>query len=58
VTVATLSQRKLVYRDGDLRTARGAGRYVNRPPFPAYYMALLHKTELERPRPVLRPAAE
>lgn len=58
VTVATLSQGKLVYRDGDLRTTRGAGRYINRPPFPAYYTALLHKTELERPRPVLRPAAE
>jgi dihydropyrimidinase len=58
VTVATLSQGKLVYRDGDLRTTPGAGRYINRPPFPAYYTALLHKTELERPRPVLRPAAE
>jgi dihydropyrimidinase len=58
VTVATLSQGKLVYRDGDLRTTRGAGRYINRPPFPAYYTALLHKTELEQPRPVLRPAAE
>ncbi len=58
VTVATLSQGKLVYRDGDLRTTRGAGRYIKRPPFPAYYRALLHKTDLERPRPVLRPAAE
>ena len=58
VTVATLSQGKLVYRDGDLRTTRGAGRYVNRPPFPAYYTALLQKTALERPRPLLRDAAE
>ncbi|HUH86161.1 MAG TPA: dihydropyrimidinase [Stellaceae bacterium] len=58
VNVITLSQGKIVWRDGDLRTVKGAGRYIDRPPFPAYYRALLHKEALERPRPVLRDAAE
>jgi dihydropyrimidinase len=58
VNVVTLSQGKIVWREGDLRTVKGAGRYVDRPPFPAYYRALLHKEALERPRPVLRNAAE
>ena len=58
VNVVTLSQGKIVYRDGELRTVKGAGRYVNRPPFPAYYTALLRKEGLERPRAVLRDAAE
>ncbi len=58
VNVVTLSQGKIVYRDGDLRTSKGAGRYVNRPPFPAYYQALLQKTEKERPQPLFRRAAE
>jgi len=58
VNVLTLAQGKIVYRDGELRTQKGAGRYVNRPPFPAYYTALLRKEALERPRPVLRDAAE
>lgn len=57
VNVVTISQGKIVYRDGQLRTEKGAGRYINRPPFPAYYTALLQKEELERPRPVLRDAA-
>ncbi len=58
VNAVTLSQGNIVWRDGELRTKRGAGRYINRPPFPAYYTALLQKESLERPRPVLRHAAE
>jgi dihydropyrimidinase len=58
VNVVTLSQGKIVYRDGELRTVKGAGRYIDRPPFPAYYTALLQKDALERPRAVLRDAAE
>jgi len=58
VNVVTLSQGKIVWREGDLRTVKGAGRYIDRPPFPAYYRALLQKEALERPRPVLRDAAE
>lgn len=31
VNTVTISQGKIVYRDGDVRTVRGAGRYINRP---------------------------
>jgi dihydropyrimidinase len=58
INVLTLSQGNIVYRDGELRTVRGAGRHIDRPPFPAYHTALLQKAALERPRPVLRDAAE
>jgi dihydropyrimidinase len=58
VNVVTLSQGKIVWRDGELRSVKGAGRYVDRPPFPAYYTALLQKTARERPLPALRDAAE
>jgi dihydropyrimidinase len=58
INVVTLSQGKIVWRDGDLRTVKGAGRWIDRPPFPAYYTALLKKDTAERRRPVLRDAAE
>jgi dihydropyrimidinase len=54
----TLSQGKVVWRDGDLKTQRGVGRYIDRPPFPPYHRALSKKAALERPMPVLRAAAE
>ena len=58
VNTLTLSQGRIVWRDGDLRTEKGVGRYVDRPPFPAYYTAMLRKEAQERPAPVLRNAAE
>ncbi|HUC69296.1 MAG TPA: dihydropyrimidinase [Stellaceae bacterium] len=58
VNVVTVSQGKILWRDGELRSVKGAGRYVDRPPFPAYYTALLQKTARERPLPALRDAAE
>ena len=36
----TLSQGKVVYADGELDVERGAGRYVDRPPFATYYDAI------------------
>ena len=36
----TLSQGKVVWADGKLNVERGAGRYVDRPPFAPYYDAL------------------
>ena len=36
----TISQGKVVYADGKLDVERGAGRYVDRPPFASYYDAL------------------
>jgi dihydropyrimidinase len=58
VNVITLSQGKVVWRDGELKTTRGVGRYIDRPPFPPYHTALMKKAALERPMPVLRAAAE
>ena len=58
VNVVTLSQGKIVYRDGEVRTEKGSGRYIDRPPFPPYYSALLQKMAREQPRAVLRDAAE
>ncbi len=40
INVVTLSQGNIVYQDGDVRTVRGAGRYINRPTFAPYYSAM------------------
>ncbi|MDH4108143.1 MAG: dihydropyrimidinase [Gammaproteobacteria bacterium] len=50
----TVSQGKVVYADGKLDVRRGAGRYVERPPFAAYYDAIRRRLEHERPVPVRR----
>jgi dihydropyrimidinase len=52
VNTVTVSQGKIVYRDGEVRTQKGAGRYINRPPFAPYYDALKTKRDRERPRAV------
>ncbi|MBI3454028.1 MAG: dihydropyrimidinase [Rhodospirillales bacterium] len=54
INTVTISQGKIVYRDGDVRTVKGAGRYIDRPPFAGYFEALRIKRERERPRPVNR----
>lgn len=53
----TLSQGKIVYQDDEVRTERGVGRYIDRPPFASYYDALKIKHEREQPVPVERPQA-
>ena len=50
----TISQGKVVYKDGELFTEKGAGRYVDRPPFAPYYEALKIKRETEKPTAVDR----
>ncbi len=50
----TISQGKVVYADGKLDVERGAGRYVERPPFAPYYEALKIKAALAEPVPVKR----
>ena len=52
----TVSRGRIVYKDGELRTERGAGRYVDRPPFAEYYDALKTKRAFEKPTPVKREA--
>ncbi len=46
----TVSQGKVVWADGKLNVQRGAGRYVDRPPFASYYDAL--KLQAEQAEPV------
>jgi dihydropyrimidinase len=50
----TLSQGKLVYANGELDVERGAGRYVEKPPFASYYDALQKRAEHNRPSAVER----
>ncbi|MDH3533990.1 MAG: dihydropyrimidinase [Gammaproteobacteria bacterium] len=46
----TISRGKLVYANGKLDVKRGAGRYVDRPPFASYYDAL--KIQAQQADPV------
>ena len=50
----TISQGNVVYADGKLDVERGAGRYVERPPFAPYYEALKLKAARAEPVPVKR----
>ena len=50
----TISQGKLVYADGELDVERGAGRYVDRPPFAPYYDALKKQSQHAEPIAVIR----
>ncbi len=51
----TISRGNLVWTDGDLRTVRGAGRYVERPVFPAPFRAIGIANGLAAPKAVTRP---
>ena len=50
----TISAGKVVYADGELKVERGAGRYVNRPPFGTFYDALQRQAQLSVPKSVDR----
>ena len=52
--IATLSQGKVVYQDGELRVERGAGRYINRPVYAPYYEALEKTIRRNEPQAVAR----
>jgi dihydropyrimidinase len=52
----TLSQGKIVWMDGELRTERGAGRYVKRPAFAPVFDALKRQAGLHVPQAVVRAA--
>jgi dihydropyrimidinase len=54
VPTATISQGKLVCRDGDLRAERGAGRYVPRPAFSPQFDAMARWSRLHAPAAVAR----
>ena len=50
----TISQGRLVWADGDLRAVRGAGRYIDRPAYPAVFDLLRKRAELHKPTAVKR----
>lgn len=52
--IATVSQGNIVYQDGEVRTVRGAGRYVDRPTFAPYYSAFEKQRQLNQPTSVDR----
>ena len=58
VNAVTIAQGKVVWRDGRLGTVEGAGRYIDRPPFPAYYAALRRQATGATPQAVIRAAAQ
>ncbi len=52
INVATISQGKVVYKNGDVRTERGVGRYVERPCFAPYYSAVEKRSTATAPTSV------
>ena len=50
----TISAGKVVYKHGKLNVERGAGKYVDRPPFAGYYEALNKQTKANAPVAVKR----
>ncbi|WP_148254548.1 dihydropyrimidinase [Aidingimonas lacisalsi] len=50
----TVSQGKWVWRDGELRAERGAGRYLERPAYPGVFELLERRAELNAPKAVPR----
>ena len=54
INTVTISQGNIVYQDGDIRTVKGAGRYIDRPTFAPYYDAMQKTAEHSVPTAVDR----
>ncbi len=54
VNVVTISQGRITWADGDVRSEKGKGRYINRPTFPSYFGAMQIAAKKKQPRPVKR----
>jgi len=50
----TLSRGTVVWEKGQLKTTEGAGRYINRPPFPGYWESVMKRNKLAEPTKVER----
>ncbi len=50
----TISQGNVVWQDGELKTERGAGRYIDRPTFAPCYAAMDKRSEMLKPKTVKR----
>jgi dihydropyrimidinase len=53
-TSHTVSQGKIVFKDGKLQVERGAGRYINRPPFAPYFNAIAKMRDHSAPVSIKR----
>ena len=54
VNAVTISQGKVVYQDGEVRSERGSGRYIKRPVYAPYYEALDKMARNNAPAAVAR----
>jgi len=54
IPAVTISQGKVVYENGELKTVRGAGRYIHRPCFPSYWENQNLRNQLAEPTKVER----
>ncbi|MGD1972502.1 MAG: dihydropyrimidinase [Desulfobacterales bacterium] len=50
----TISNGKVVYAEGELKVEKGAGNYVNRPPYASFYDAVQKQSRAKAPRAVER----
>jgi dihydropyrimidinase len=50
----TISAAKVVYANGELKVERGAGKYVDRPPYSSFYQGLDVQAEKNKPKAVKR----
>jgi dihydropyrimidinase len=58
LATTTISRGKVVYEKGALKVEKGAGRYVDRPCFPAIFDAVKKRNDIRQPRAVPRKAAQ
>ena len=54
INIATISQGKVIFKDGDIRSEQGVGRYVERPCFAPYYSAVEKRSSSTAPTSVER----
>ncbi len=50
----TISAAKVVYANGELKVERGAGKYIERPPYASFYQGLDRQAEIKKPKSVNR----
>ena len=50
----TISAAKVVYANGELKVERGAGKYIERPPYASFYQGLDLQAEINKPKSVNR----
>jgi dihydropyrimidinase len=58
INTVTIAAGKVVYEKGELKVEQGAGRYVNRPCYPAVFDAVKKRNDIRQPRAVPRRAAQ